>query len=149
MASPIPNFGGVFDPNRPQQFGDSVTVYGDSTVNSPTARNGYSTGAGGAVTQITSKSTAVTLNKPCGTITMHNAALANATAVAFTLNNTVIAATDVVNVSIKSGATTLTYLVGVQATAAGSCSIVVFNYSGSSQSEALVLNFAVVKSVAA
>ena len=33
--------------------------------------------SGGAVTQATSKSTGVTLNKPCGAITTHNAALAD------------------------------------------------------------------------
>src|SRR5882672_9299987 len=36
---------------------------------------GYATGAGGAVTQATDKSTAVTLNKICGAITMNGAAL--------------------------------------------------------------------------
>ena len=39
---------------------------------------GYTSGLGGAVTQATSKSTGVTLNKPCGTITMHDASLAAA-----------------------------------------------------------------------
>lgn len=35
---------------------------------------GYATGFGGTITQATGKSTGVTLNKPCGTITTHNAA---------------------------------------------------------------------------
>jgi hypothetical protein len=111
---------------------------------------GYATGAGGAETQITSKSTAVTLDKICGTITMHNASLGNKTAVAFTLNNATIAANDTVVVSIKSGGTAGAYLVSVGAVAAGSCSITLYNAQNSSSlSEAVVLNFAVIKAVAA
>ena len=110
---------------------------------------GYATGTGGAVTQITSKATGVTLNKTNGSITMHAAALAASTSVAFTLTNSTIAATDVVNVTIKSGATSGAYVITVQATAAGSCSIMVRNVSAGALSEALVLNFAVLKAVTA
>ena len=46
---------------------------------------GYSAAAQGTVTQATDKSTAVTLNKSAGRITMNNAALAGSTAVSFTL----------------------------------------------------------------
>jgi len=42
-----------------------------------TAEIGYSTAAQGTVTQLTSKSTGVTLNKSSGQITMNNAALLN------------------------------------------------------------------------
>jgi hypothetical protein len=49
---------------------------GGLTSPDPDGGLGYSTGAGGAITQGTSKSTAVTLHKVCGSITMHNAALA-------------------------------------------------------------------------
>ena len=54
---------------------------------------------GGAVTQATSKSTGVTLNKPCGAITMHNASLAGDAEVSFTVTNSEVAATDVVLVA--------------------------------------------------
>ncbi len=37
---------------------------------SPTSPSGYSSGAGGSVTQLTSRTTAVTLNRPCGDITL-------------------------------------------------------------------------------
>ncbi len=106
---------------------------------------GYATGQGGTVTQATSKSTGVTLNKTCGQITMNNAALAAATTVAFTLTNSLIAATDVVLVNIASAATSGAYTVTVTAVAAGSCRIEVRNNSGGSLSEALVLNFAIFK----
>lgn len=106
---------------------------------------GYGALAGGARTQGTSKSTGVTLDTACGQITMNNAALAANTAVSFTLTNAMIAATDVVKVTIGSGATARSYIVQVDATAAGSCVITVWNMTAGSLSEALVLNFAVLK----
>jgi hypothetical protein len=111
---------------------------------------GYVSGAGmgGAVAQATSKSTGVTLNTPTGTITMNNAALAATTSIAFTLTNSCIGANDVVMVSILSGATTLTYNVQVEASAAGSCRIMVRNYSAASQSDAIVLQFAIMRGAA-
>jgi hypothetical protein len=109
------------------------------------AKLGYGTGSGGTVTQATSKSTGVTLDKPTGQITMNNASLAAAAEVSFTLTNSVIAATDVVVVSIASGATAGAYSVQCDATAAGSCRIGVGNRSTGSLSEALVLNFVVIK----
>lgn len=110
---------------------------------------GYETGVGGTVTQATSKSTGVTLNKAAGRITLNAASLAAGAAVAFTLTNSEIAADDIVLVTIKSGATAAGYDVQVEATAAGSCSISIRNRSGGALAEAVVLNFAVIKSVAA
>lgn len=116
---------------------------------SATAGVGYATGAGGAVTQATNKSTGVELNTVCGAITMNNANLNTATSVSFTLTNSAIAATDVVNVAIKSGATAGSYQIQVDAVAAGSCVITLRNHSGGTLGEAVVLNFAVIKAVAA
>lgn len=116
-------------------------------ANSPSKGIGYRTGAGGTVTQATSKATGVTLNAICGQITMNNAALAAAAEVSFTLTNSAIAADDVVVVNVKSGATANTYMVCVNAVAAGSCAIMVGNMSTTSRSEAIVLSFAVIKAV--
>jgi X-X-X-Leu-X-X-Gly heptad repeat protein len=116
---------------------------------SPSQGVGYATGAGGAVTQATNKSTGVTLNNVCGAITMNNASLAAGAEVAFTLTNSRIAATDVVVACVKSGGTSAAYSVGVTAVAAGSCEITVSNLTAGSLGEALVLNFVVVKAVAA
>lgn len=128
----------------------NTTAAGSIRSTSPSAGVGYATGAGGAETQLTSKATAVTLDKVCGTITMNNAVLNRETAVSFTLNNSAIAATDVVVVNIKSGATANAYNVGVTAVAAGSCRIQLHNIlSGADLSEAVVLQFAVIKAVAA
>lgn len=111
---------------------------------------GYGTGAGGTQTQSTSKSQGVTLDKICGEIVMNNATLNRETAVSFTLTNSRIAATDVVVVNIKSGATANAYNVAVTAVSAGSCRIQLHNLlSGTDLSEAVVLSFAVIKAVAA
>jgi hypothetical protein len=106
---------------------------------------GYTSGAGGTVTQATSKATAVTLSKISGQITMNGAALAAATNVTFALTNTTIAATDVVVVNHSSGGTTGAYLCWASNVAAGSCSITVRNTTGGSLSEAIVLTVIVVK----
>lgn len=109
---------------------------------------GYNeTGTGGTVTQLTSKSTSVTLDKLCGQITMSNAALAQSTTVSFTLNNTNIHSTDVIIVNIGSGATANAYTAFVEAVNTGSCRIHLRNSSSGSLSEAVVLNFAVIKAV--
>lgn len=131
--------------------GASAILHTDAGFKSLHATNGlgYGTGAGGTVTQATSKSTGVTLNKVCGQITMNNAALNAGVSVSFTLTNSAIASTDTVLVNIQSAATVDSYQVMVTAVAAGSCRIQVHNFSAANLSEALVLNFAVIKAVTA
>tara|TARA_R110000796_G_scaffold63184_1_gene145707 strand:- start:5168 stop:5752 length:585 start_codon:yes stop_codon:yes gene_type:complete len=111
-----------------------------------TGKFGYSTG-GGTVTQATNKTTAVTLNAKSGQITMNNASMSSNTTAGFTLTNSFVAATDVVIVNIASGATADGYILTVDAVAAGSCRISVRHNSGGALSEALVLNFVVIKGV--
>jgi len=114
------------------------------------AKLGYATGTGGTVTQATDKSTSVTLNKLSGQITMNGAQLNRNTGVSFTLTNSFIAATDVVVLNIASGATANAYLLTVDAIAAGSCRVHLHNIlSGADLSEAVVLNFVVIKGVSA
>lgn len=123
-------------------FTGSALVNGDGL--------GYAAGSGGSVTQTTSKSTSVTLNKVSGSITMHNASLTASGAssfVSFTLNNSKIAETDVVLVSIKSGATARSYQVQVDAVENGACLISLRNVSSLVLGEAIVLNFVVIKGV--
>lgn len=107
---------------------------------------GYTTGAGGTVTQATSKSTGVTLNKLSGQITMNNASLAANGEAVFTLTNSFIEATDVVVVCLGSSVSAGRYMVGVATVSAGSCQILITNLS-SVASEAPVINFAVIKAV--
>jgi len=106
---------------------------------------GYSATAQGAVTQLTSKSTAVTLNNSAGRITMNNASLATATNATFTLNNSMIGANDAVILTISGGqATAGSYNAFANALAAGTVSITLRNISGGTLSEAIVINFAVI-----
>jgi len=136
-------------------IGKDLDISGTTTAAAVTGTNvlstatlGYKVGSGGTVTQNSSKSTAVTLNNINGEIVMNNAALADDATAVFTFNNNTIAATDVVIVNVASVGTAGAYQVTVGAVAAGSCSISVLNVSGGSLSQAIKLNFAVIKAVA-
>lgn len=117
-------------------------------TNLNTDKAGYVTGEGGTVTQATSKSTGVTLNKKCGQITMNNAALGADTTASFTLTNSTIASTDLLVLNHVSGGTAGSYLLNAQASA-GSASINVRNITAGSLSEAIVIGYAVIKAVTA
>src|SRR6185437_14652922 len=110
-----------------------------------TGNLGYATGAGGAVTQLTSRTTGVTLNKACGAVTLFSAA-GSTTAATFTVTNSVVAATDTVIVCAKSG--TNVYLTWVTAVAAGSFNIT-FQTTTGTATDSPVFNFAVIKAVTA
>lgn len=106
---------------------------------------GHSVGYGGAVTQATSRVTAVTLNKRSGRITMFTAA-GSATPLVFTVTNSLVAATDTVNVNVKSGATNY-YVVSVLRVAAGEFEIMIYSASGTN-TDTPVLNFNVISGAA-
>jgi len=108
---------------------------------------GMSPNSCGAVTQATSKTTAVTLSTKAGVITMNAAALASGAAVKFTQTNTTCSATDVVICNQGGGGTSNAY--GVHACAQdGSIDYRIVNNTGSSLSEALTINFIVIDSLA-
>jgi hypothetical protein len=117
-----------------------------NTLNVSTGGLGYGTGAGGTVTQGTSRTTGVTLNKTTGAITMFTAA-GSATPATFTVTSSAIAATDVIILNIKSGATN-TYVLSVTTVAAGSFNIT-FYTTGGTASDTPVINFAVIKGATA
>jgi hypothetical protein len=97
------------------------------------------------VTQATSKSTGVTCTGMGGTITMNAAGLATVTTVTFTVTDTAVAAGDTIMVSLKSGNTASSYQATVDAVAAGSFAVSLRNVTGGTLSEAVVVNFAVLK----
>lgn len=107
---------------------------------------GYGGGSGGSVTQPTSKGTTVTLNKPCGQITMNAASLAAGASVNFQINNTTVAATDGVVLSFVGSLAnvhanyTMSWSVG-----GGAIFITLTNRSGSALAEAVPINFQVIK----
>ncbi|HMJ82718.1 MAG TPA: hypothetical protein VK504_06105 [Vicinamibacterales bacterium] len=133
-----PSSGGAF------QTDADYNLTGAWRNTSPTAGLGYGAGAGGTVTQATSKATGVTLNKVCGQIVMNNAALATLTVVSFTLTNSAIAAGDLLVLNHVLTGTIGSYLLNAVA-ANGSATIYVTNITAGSLSEAIVLGFAVIK----
>ncbi len=108
-----------------------------------TEQLGYAESGQGTVTQATSKSTAVTLNKSAGQITMNAASLNGTTNVTFTLNNSLISAKDVLILNVASG-TAGSYNVWVSGLSAGAASITLRNISGGALAEAVQINFAII-----
>lgn len=108
---------------------------------------GYTAAAQGTVTQGTDKSTAVTLNKAAGQITMNGAALAGNTAVSFTLNNSLISSNDVLVVNVSAGGTAGAYTTYISSMTTGSAVVTLRNLTGGSLSEAVVLNYAIIHCV--
>lgn len=109
----------------------------------------YSTSNNATVTQLTSKSTAVTCNGRTGQITTSSATLNKGATVTFTVNNnSIISAKDVVIVNIASGAT-VGYAVTVTNVTPGSFNVCINNSdgtpSGSNAADTLVLNFAIIR----
>lgn len=140
--------------SRNLTVGNTATIAGSLTSGGAllstldTGGVGYGTGAGGVATQLTSKTTGVTLNKASGQITMNGAALAADAQVSFVLTNSAIAAADVIVLNHSAVGTPGAYTLNAQA-AAGSATINVRNVSTGSLSEAIVISFAVIKAVTA
>lgn len=120
--------------------GDIYTA-GSIITSSPTGALGYGAGAGGTVTQLTSKSTAVTLNKPTGKITTASDALAAGASVVFIVNNSTITSQSVAIIDWD----TSNYRVESYACVSGSFVIRITNITGSSRSEALDLMYTIIK----
>ena len=116
------------------------------TLTTPTARmtgtsaSGYIAGAGGAVTQITSRTTGVTLNSPSGQITMFNAA-GSATWDEFEVTCSAMAIADTVILTQRGG--TNNYIFRSRAKA-GSF-MVGFATTGGTASDAPLINYDIIK----
>ena len=121
------------------------TTAGEFTVTDPSLL-GYGTGSGGAVTQLTSKTTSVTINKPVGQIITSNAALAAGIETSFVVNNTLIGVNDVVVITAQAPAN---YTIRTGLPTAGTFGIVIKNTTAGSLSDALTINFAIIKGAVA
>jgi hypothetical protein len=108
---------------------------------------GYATGAGGTISQGTSKVTGVTLNKLCGTITMFTDSIAAAGTKTFVFTNSFIAATDVIHLQHDSVGTIGAYTLNASAMAAGTCNISIRNNTAGALAEGIVLRFVIIKAV--
>lgn len=114
-------------------------------TNLNTDKAGYGVGDGGSVTQATSKSTGVLLNKRCGFITMNSAALAANTTVSFVLQNAFIGPFDVLALNHISGGTAGSYMLNAQC-GSGLATINVRNVTSGSLSQSIVISFALIRS---
>lgn len=109
---------------------------------------GYAVGDGSTVTQLTNRTTGVTINKLTGAITTHTASLAAEATADFVVTNSKVAITDTVVVSVRSGANGGGTIVSVTGVAAGSFTIRVHNgnvAAGTAETGAIIINFAVIK----
>jgi hypothetical protein len=108
---------------------------------------GYTPGVGGSVTQATNKTTAVTLNKPCGSITLAPSSLAAGAAATFLFNNSLAGENDVLALSAREyGGSNENHLFTSMARfGGGAFFITVRNMSGAPVAEAVVVNFALIK----
>ena len=142
--------GGIGAAGNIYSGGSFVSTAGGVYSSNATAGIGYGTGAGGTVTQATSKITAVTINKVCGTITTAADSLAATTSASFTVTNSAVAINDVIVVNLRSGYTNHSdYEVTVGGNAASAFVVTIYNRTAAPLAQALVLNFVVLKSVVA
>lgn len=148
MPTPGSPYGGVLDPSRDLNLTGQIV----SSGNAVTGGIGYATGAGATVTQATNRTTGVTINALCGTITTNNASLAAEAAASFTVTNSAVNLGDVVVVSQRSGAVGVMTDVVVIAVAQGSFTLAVMNgnaAAGTAETGAILINFAVIRGVTA
>jgi hypothetical protein len=122
----------------PNWFSGDVLVFGAGGL-------GYTTGSGGTVTQGTSRTAGVTINKTNGAITLFSAA-GSATYQTFTVTNSTVVATDTIIINQKSG--TDKYITMITNVAAGSFQVT-YATTGGTTTEQPVFNFAVIKAVTA
>lgn len=126
------------------------TSYGVNAVVIDTGSIGYGTGSGGTVTQATDKTTGVTLNKPSGKITTAASALGAGVSANFLVTNSRVSTSDCILVSIDATTTSgANYRVEAQHVAVGTFRIRITNISAGSLSEALAINFSVIKGASA
>lgn len=105
-------------------------------------------GAGGTVTQITNRSTGVTLHTQTGAITTDNSSLAAEATADFIVTNRTVKLTDIVVVSVRSGSDSGGTIVSVTTVTAGSFTIRVHNANasaGTAETGAIIINFAVIR----
>ena len=107
---------------------------------------GYGAGSGGTVTQLTSKATAVTINKLSGQIVTSNSALAANGTQSFTVNNSLVTAGDIVVCNWTSGGTIGNYFIRNYGVTTGSFVLNILNTTAGSLSDAIVISFSVIKS---
>jgi hypothetical protein len=116
------------------------TFLKSALVADPTNAIGYSTGSGGTVTQLTSRTTAVTINKPTGSIRMFSAA-GSTVWNSFVVNNSHVALGDIVVFTAKDISNYYTFTPQVQTTG----QFIVNFVANSISVDAPLVSFAIIK----
>jgi len=108
---------------------------------------GYAAGSGGYVEQPTSKSTAVTINAPCGRIKTDDQTLtALSPSRRFKVNNSFMSPADCVILNHSARGAQSGYVVDANFFEEGAFHITVQNVAGGSLSQHIDINFAIIKS---
>jgi len=129
--------------NADNNFSTNQTFNGNLLLDTGAKKLGYTTGSGGAVTQITSRTTGVTLNKSNGAITLVSAA-GSASYQTFTVTNSVVSATDTIIINQQSG--TDLNMIHITAVTLGSFDVT-FATTGGTTTEQPVFNFSIINAV--
>mgnify|MGYP003635823390 CR=1 FL=1 len=110
---------------------------------------GYTTGAGGAVTQITTIATAVALNTMCGTITTVSSTLAAGADASFRLTNSNLAATDTIIIHTASygGTADGIPITNIENIGSGFANINIRNTGAVTLDALITIRFSIIKSV--
>lgn len=123
-----------------------IDTSGNLLLTSGTGALGYGTGAGGTVTQLTSKSTTVTLNKPSGHIITHNESMVAGSSVQFKLINSLADVnTNGVVLTLAGGGAALSYNVWGWVGTGGSIYIVIKNVGVTTVADSVVISFQLIK----
>lgn len=121
----------------------SIDVAGNVLAISPTGGLGYGTGAGGTVTQTTSRTTTTpSINKPNGDITLFTAA-GSATDATFTVPNNLVGIYDDIRITTRGG--TNKYLAQVTNIVANTSFDVTFRTTGGTASDTPIFHFSIGK----
>jgi hypothetical protein len=110
----------------------------------PTAGIGYGTGAGGTVTQGTSRTTPVTINKICGSIVLFTDA-GVATYTSFVVNNTTVSINDTIIVTTIGGSNN--YFAYANKIVDVTSFTIHFVATSGTASDTPTINFSIIKSV--
>ena len=122
---------------------DGLEVYKNGSLAGQIGASSY-----GTVTQATNRATGVTLSTMSGAITTNNASLAAEASAVFVVTNTLVKATDVVVVCIRSGMVALNTRATVTTVADGSFQITVVNgnvAAGTAETGAIIINFQILR----
>ena len=128
--------------------GDKVIldVSGNLLLTSGTGALGYGSGAGGTVTQLTNKNYNVTLNKPTGTIITSNSTLVSGQGAWFTFLNSLLSVNDNLKLTPRGS---INYDIDIIDIYNGAAAIRIINRDSISRSDAISINFAIIKGATA